>query len=114
MKGLKNKVPCHTLLSQQGFDNGDNSNYLKSVMVIIENINKKPCLGFWSDLLHKESHKTSCYRAHCDSFWDKSEQNSRHGAFFWRNQNFEEKNLQSSRFLKTDLELTKKGYFTTR
>ena len=41
MKGLKYKVPGHNLFSQQGFDNGDNSKYLKSVMVIIENVKKK-------------------------------------------------------------------------
>ncbi len=40
MKGLKYKVPGHTLFSQQRFDNGDNSNFLKSVTVIIENVKK--------------------------------------------------------------------------
>ena len=41
MEGLKYKVPGHTLFSQQGFDNGDNSKFLKSVTVIIENVKKK-------------------------------------------------------------------------
>ena len=50
---------------------------------------------------------------HTVIFWDESEQNSRH-SFFCRNQNFEENDLQSSRFLKNELEFTKKGYFTTR
>ena len=40
MKGLKYKVPSHTLISQQGLDNGDNSNFIKSVTVIIDNVKK--------------------------------------------------------------------------
>ena len=41
MKGLKFKAHGYTFFSSQGFDNDDNSNFLKSGTIIIENVKKK-------------------------------------------------------------------------
>ena len=56
MKGLKFKAHGYTFFSSQGFDNGDNSNFLKSGTIIIENVKKKCYTLSFDWILFKQNH----------------------------------------------------------